>query len=87
MLNDIRSILQNLNNAKNWSLQVLQIKPSKRAGGTEYTDREITFDPAGRLEEFVSEVSELYIGAKGCFDAKFCTFIRIRWIGEWKNNI
>ena len=70
LLNDIRSILQNLNNAKNWSLQVLQIKPSKRAG-TEYTGREITFDPAGRLEEFVSEVSELYIGAKGCFDAKF----------------
>ena len=70
MLNDIRSILQNLNNAKNWSLQVLQIKPSKRVG-TEYTGREITFDPAGRLEEFVSEVSELYIGAKGCFDAKF----------------
>ena len=70
MLNDIRSILQNLNNVKNWSLQVLQIKPSKRAG-TEYTGREITFDPAGRLEEFVSEVSELYIGAKGCFDAKF----------------
>ena len=70
MLNDIRSILQNLNNAKNWSLQVLQIKPSKRAG-TEYTVREIIFDPAGRLEEFVSEVSELYIGAKGCFDAKF----------------
>lgn len=70
MLNDIRSILQNLNNAKNWSLQVLQIKPSKRAG-TEYTGREITFDPAGRLEEFVSEVSELYIGSKGCFDAKF----------------
>lgn len=70
MLNDIRSILQNLNNAKNWPLQVLQIKPSKRAG-TEYTGREITFDPAGRLEEFVSEVSELYIGAKGCFDAKF----------------
>lgn len=70
MLNDIRSILQNLNNAKNWSLQVLQIKPSKRAG-TEYTGREITFDPAGRLEEFVSEVSELYIGAKGCFNAKF----------------
>ena len=70
MLNDIRSILQNLNNAKNWSLQILQIKPSKRAG-TEYTGREITFDPAGRLEEFVSEVSELYIGAKGCFDAKF----------------
>ncbi len=70
MLNDIRSILQNLNNAKNWSLQVLQIKPSKRAG-TEYTGREIIFDPAGRLQEFVSEVSELYIGAKGCFDAKF----------------
>ena len=70
MLNDIRSILQNLNNAKNWSLQVLQIKPSKRAG-TEYTGREIIFDPAGRLEEFVSEVSELYVGAKGCFDAKF----------------
>lgn len=70
MLNDIRSILQNLNNAKNWSLQVLQIKLSKRAG-TEYTGREIIFDPAGRLEEFVSEVSELYIGAKGCFDAKF----------------
>lgn len=70
MLNDIRSILQNLNNAKNWSLQVLQIKSSKRAG-TEYTGREITFDPAGRLEEFVSEISELYIGAKGCFDAKF----------------
>lgn len=70
MLNDIRSILQNLNNAKNWSLQVLQIKPSKRAG-TEYTGREIIFDPAGRLEEFVSEVSELYIGAKSCFDAKF----------------
>ena len=70
MLNDIRSILQNLNNAKNWSLQVLQIKPSKRAG-TEYTGREIIFDPAGRLEEFVSEVSELYIGVKGCFEKQY----------------
>ena len=44
MLNDIRSILQNLNNAKNWSLQVLQIKPSKRAG-TEYTGRESLLIP------------------------------------------
>ena len=70
MLSDIRNILQNLNQAGNWSLQVLQIKSSKRAG-TEYIGREITFEPVGRLEEFISEVSEFYVGAKGCFDVKF----------------
>ena len=70
MLSDIRNILQNLNHAKNWSLQVLQIKFSKRSG-TEYIGREITFEPAGRLEKFVSEVSDFYVGEKGSFDAKF----------------
>ena len=86
MLNDIRSILQNFEQCQELVFAGFTDKPSKRAG-TEYTGREIIFDPAGRLEEFVSEVSELYIGAKGCFDAKFVKFIRIRWIGKWKNNI
>lgn len=70
MLSDIRNILLNLNQAVNWSLQVLQIRSSKRAG-TVYAGREIRLDPVGRLEEFVSEISEFYVGSKGCFDVKF----------------
>lgn len=64
VLNDIRNILQNLNQARNWSLQVLQIKNLKRSG-TVYTGREITLDPVGRLEDFVDEISEYYVGVKG----------------------
>lgn len=70
MLSDIRNILQNLNQARNWSLQVLQIKNLKR-DGTVYTGREIILAPVSRLDDFVSEVSEYYIGTKGCFDSKF----------------
>lgn len=72
VLNDIRNILQNLNQARNWSLQVLQIKNLKRSG-TVYTGREITLDPVGRLEDFVDEISEYYVGVKGCFDSKFAS--------------
>lgn len=45
-----------------WSLQLLKIKTSKR-DGTSYICREITFTPSGRINDFVSEISERYINA------------------------
>lgn len=70
MLSEIRNILQDLDKAKNWSLQVLQIRSSKRAG-TVYTGREIVLEPAGKLEELVYEISDFYVGVKGCFNKRF----------------
>lgn len=45
-----------------WSLQLLKIKTSKR-DGTSYSGREILFKPAGKLNGFVSEISERYTNA------------------------
>lgn len=45
-----------------WSLQLLKIKTSKR-DGTSYIGREITFKPEGKLNEFISEISQRYTKA------------------------
>lgn len=74
MLNDIRKVMQDLSLASNWSLQVLQITTSKRAG-TSYIGREISFDPPRRLADFILEISEYYIGEKGCFDERFSDLV------------
>lgn len=46
-----------------WSLQLLRIKTSKR-DGTSYTGREIAFNPVGKLNEFVTEISQRYTDAE-----------------------
>ena len=59
-LEKIQTVFSNLPAYDVWSLQLLQIKTSKR-NGTSYTGREISFSPVGKLNSFVSEISERYI--------------------------
>lgn len=70
MLQEIKQILQNLTSATNWSVCVLQIT-SSTINGTKYLSREIILEPAGKTEEFISEIANRYIGEKGCFDSLF----------------
>lgn len=70
MLQEVKNVLQNLNSATNWSVYILQIT-SSTINGTKYLAREITLDPAGKTEEFISEISTRYTGEKGCFDSQF----------------
>lgn len=70
MLQAIRAILEKLNEATSWSVNVLQITSSS-VNGTKYLAREITLDPSGKTEEFISEISDRYTGPKGCFEALF----------------
>ena len=61
MLQAIRAILEKLNEATSWSVNVLQITSSS-VNGTKYLAREITLDPNGKTEEFISEISDRYTG-------------------------
>lgn len=61
-IENLRKIFVVLPQCTAWSLQILKIKTSKR-DGTSYTGREITFTPTGKLNEFVSEISERYTNA------------------------
>lgn len=70
----IRKIFDELSNARNLSLQVLQITTSKRSG-TAYLSRTITLHPQGRVGEFAEEIKEKYVGAKGCFDNQFSSYM------------
>lgn len=55
----IKSIFENVATCEAWSLQLLQIKNSKR-NGTTYCGREITLSPKGTLTKFLSEISDRY---------------------------
>ncbi len=55
----IKGIFENVATCEAWSLQLLQIKNSKR-NGTTYCGREITLSPEGTLTNFLSEISDRY---------------------------
>lgn len=58
-ISKIKSIFENVATCEAWSLQLLQIKNSKR-NGTTYCGREITLSPEGTLTNFLSEISDRY---------------------------
>ena len=58
----LHNIFVTLSGCNAWSLQLLRIKTSKRIN-TSYIGREITFTPAGKLNEFVSAISHRYTNA------------------------
>lgn len=58
-ISKIKSIFENVATCEAWSLQLLQIKNSKR-NGTTYCGREITLSPKGKLTGFLKEISDRY---------------------------
>ncbi len=62
-LEKIKAIFDATGTCTAWSLQLLQIKNSKR-NGTSYFGREVTLSPDGTLTAFVEEVSQRYISGK-----------------------
>lgn len=58
-ISEIKSVFENISTCKAWSLQLLQIKNSKK-NGTTYCAREITLYPEGTLTKFLSEISDRY---------------------------
>ncbi len=55
----LKSMFENVDTCDAWSLQLLQIKNSKR-NGTTYCGREITLFPEGTLTNFILEISDRY---------------------------
>lgn len=70
----MKKIFDELSNARNLSLQILQIKTSKR-NGTSYLGREITLQPQGRIAKFAEDIKDKYVGEKGCFDKQFSSYM------------
>lgn len=60
-LDKIRTTFQNFSTCKNWSLQLLNIKTSKK-NGTGYNSREITLSPDNRLSSLLKDISDVYLG-------------------------
>lgn len=58
-ISKVKSVFENVTVCDAWSLQLLQIKNSKRKGTT-YCGREITLFPEGTLTNFLIEISEKY---------------------------
>lgn len=58
-VNKIKNVFGNVTTYDAWSLQLLQIKNSKR-NGTTYCGREISLSPEGALTNFLTEISESY---------------------------
>ena len=58
-ISKIKSVFENVATCDAWSLQLLQIKKSKR-DGTAYCGREITLSPEGTLTNFLTEISDRY---------------------------
>ena len=75
-LQSLRSMFEHLNDVKNWTLEVVQINASKK-NGTSYVGREIIFEPQNKLNEFISEIAEYYVGNKGSFDNKYIDLVTI----------
>lgn len=59
----LKNIFTALSTCEAWSIQLLKIKTSKRASTT-YMGREITFTPNNKLNDFVSEIVDVYVGKK-----------------------
>ena len=60
-LDIIRSVFENLSSGTNWSLQLLNIKTSKRAG-TGYSSRQISLMPSERLGVLINDIVAVYTG-------------------------
>lgn len=60
-LDAIKNVFQNLGTGANWSLQLLNIKTSKRIG-TCYASRQITLSPCERMDTLINDVASVYIG-------------------------
>ena len=60
-LDIIKKVFQNLGSGSNWSLQLLNIKTSKRTG-TGCSSRQITLSPNGRLSTLINDIAAVYTG-------------------------
>ncbi len=60
-LDIIKSVFQNLNTETNWSLQLLNIKTSKRTG-TGYSSRQIILTPYEQLAVLINDIAAIYNG-------------------------
>lgn len=60
-LDIIKSVFENLSEGTNWSLQLLNIKTSKRTG-TGYSCRQITLAPNERLATLIEDIATVYTG-------------------------
>ena len=69
-IDKLKSVFENLKTCEAWSLQLLQIKNSKR-NGTSYFGREITLSPKGSLKNFITEISSIYCSSEGRLEEKF----------------
>jgi hypothetical protein len=58
-ISKIKSVFENLDSCNDWSLQLLQIKNSRR-NGTSYCGREVTLSPKGTLMNFLTEINARY---------------------------
>ena len=58
-ISKIKSVFENLDSRDDWSLQLLQIKNSRR-NGTSYCGREVTLSPKGTLMNFLTEINARY---------------------------
>lgn len=60
-LDIIKGVFQKLSTGTNWSLQLLNIKTSKRTG-TGYSSRQITLIPNERLDTLINDIASVYTG-------------------------
>lgn len=58
-LDTIKNVFRNLGHGSNWSLQLLNIKTSKRTG-TGYSSRQITLSPNERLSTLINDIAAVY---------------------------
>ncbi|AYA99938.1 Kiwa anti-phage protein KwaB-like domain-containing protein [Lachnoanaerobaculum umeaense] len=58
-ISKIKSVFENLTTCDAWSLQLLQVKSSRR-NGTTYCGREITLSPKDTMTNFLTEISDKY---------------------------
>lgn len=73
-LKPIKRIFVHLNDVKDWTIEIVQIITSKR-NGTSYVGREIILEPQNKLNEFISEIAEHYIGSKGSLDNRYIEMV------------
>ena len=69
-INKIRSVFENVSTCEAWSLQLLQIKNSKKKGTT-YCGREIELSPKGTLTKFLTEISDRYCSQENGLEHMF----------------
>ena len=80
----LTSLFQKLPYCNTWSILLLRIASSRRTG-VHYSAREISLHPPGRLSEFISEISNDYVGHN---NAKMCGYTDVlEYDGEAINRV